>query len=113
MNDHKGQLVDLKTKLEKLVKCLEQARRGREVIITGLPYSSQEKLANVFESICKVIKSKADISNIKYMIRVLAANKYHLSPIIVRFTHPKPRDEFIASKIKNKESLGRRKLNQI
>lgn len=102
---------DLKRILKKRVKCIEQASHERKLIITELPSCSQENLVNVFESMCKVIKSKANISNIEDIFRVPAADKDHSSPIILRFTHPKSRDEFIASKIEKRKSPGTQEID--
>lgn len=67
--------------------------------------SSQEKLPDLVDSICRLVKLKNNKTNIKNVFRVPVGDKTTLIPVIVTFKVAQLGDDLVAAKVKNKKSL--------
>lgn len=97
------------------INSLEQRARSNNLEIQCVPENKRENLLSVVLQLSEVIGSKISKDNISNCTRVAKSNRTSNRPrnIIVQFTSPRIRDEFLASVIKFNKSNHQNKLNTV
>lgn len=85
---------DLETKLD----CIESHSKRLEVEITGIPYSRQENLSDIFLKICSLLNVSISLRDITNITRIKPySNSNVRKPIVIGFLCKSIRDHFLCS----------------
>lgn len=86
--------LNLETKLD----AIEFYSKRLEIEITGVPYSKQEDLPDIYQNICSLLRLPVGLNDITHITRVKPYdNSNTRKPIIIGFRNKSIRDQFLHS----------------